>query len=37
MEAVQLSLFDDKEANMIKLEDLFEAYYECRKNKRRTI
>ena len=37
MEAVQLSLFDDKDTNTIELEDLFKAYYECRKNKRRTI
>jgi len=37
MEAVQLSLFDDIENNVIKVEELFEAYYDCRKNKRRTI
>lgn len=37
MEAVQLSLFDREEANVIELDALFEAYYDCRKNKRRTI
>lgn len=37
MEALQLSLFDDEKINKIELEDLFQAYYDCRQNKRRTI
>lgn len=36
MEAVQLSLFDDRFNHPIELEDLFQAYYDCRQNKRRT-
>ena len=36
MEAIQLSLFDDEFNNQIELEDLFQAYYDCRQNKRRT-
>lgn len=36
-DAVQLSLFDDDTNKaQIELEDLFQAYYDCRKNKRRT-
>lgn len=37
MEALQLSLFDDEQNNRVELEELFQAYYDCRKNKRRTI
>ena len=36
MDAIQLSLFDDDMVNQIELDELFEAYYVCRQNKRRT-
>lgn len=36
MGAVQLSLFDDEINNQIELEEFFQAYYDCRQNKRRT-
>jgi len=34
---MQLELFDREDAGKIELEDVFSAYYECRKNKRRTM
>ncbi|MFR1031903.1 MAG: hypothetical protein ACLSE6_05075 [Alphaproteobacteria bacterium] len=34
---MQLELFDTVDVGTIELEDIFSAYYECRKNKRRTI
>lgn len=34
---MQLELFDSTGKNEITLEDVFEAYFECRKNKRRTV
>ena len=33
---MQLELFEDKGNGEISLEDVFEAYFECRRNKRRT-
>ncbi len=34
---VQFTLFENETANQITLEDVFKAYYECRRGKRRTI
>lgn len=34
---MQLELFEDEYDGKISLEELFEAYFECRKNKRRTV
>lgn len=34
---MQLELFDTADVGKIELEDIFSAYFECRKNKRRTI
>jgi len=34
---MQLELFDEQFDGKITLEELFEAYFECRKNKRRTV
>ena len=33
----QLELFETEKTPLISLEDVFEAYYECRKNKRRSL
>ncbi len=33
----QLELINDKEPCPVRLSEVFEAYYECRKNKRRTV
>lgn len=34
---MQLELFDTADVGTVALEDIFAAYYECRKNKRRTV
>lgn len=33
---MQLELFDFEDNNLVRLEELFEAYFDCRKNKRKT-
>ena len=34
---MQLELFEDKGTAEIALEDIFEAYFDCRKHKRKTV